>query len=672
MNIEALISKAAGEAVKALYGMEASEKMLQLQKTRSEFEGNLTLVVFPFVKAAKKSPEQTAQEIGEYLIANCAAVEKYNVVKGFLNLSVGDGAWLQLLEAIDKDEQFGMKQATEDSPLVMIEYSSPNTNKPLHLGHVRNNLLGWSLAKIMEANGNKVVKTNIVNDRGIHICKSMLAWLKWGKGATPETTKKKGDHLIGDFYVTFSKKVSEQEEKFKANWIEGFVRSSLCNEVKEGVLSKIVKNFGTILQEKIQDEKYRFDDDYAYGISKMRGEINDYNLFHGIGNNPNKQRIINYIKNRIHNQIQSYYLYQAQKMLVKWEQNDPEVRALWEKMNNWVYAGFDETYKKMGVSFDKIYYESQTYLKGKAKVEEGLAKGLFERHEDNSVWADLTNEGLDQKLLLRSDGTSVYMTQDIGTAEMRFQDFPIDKMIYVVGNEQNYHFQVLSILLDRLGFKWGKELTHFSYGMVELPNGKMKSREGTVVDADDLMALMVEDAYKTSMELGKFDDMSEEERREIARIVGMGALKYFILKVDARKNMLFNPEESIDFNGNTGPFIQYTYARIRSILRKAESLTSTASLTSTTSLSDKEIELIQKMNEFGSAVEQAGKDYSPSGIANYCYELTKVFNQFYHDYSILNEPDEQKKAVRLMLAKNVAKIIKNGMSLLGIEVPERM
>ncbi|MCK8620979.1 arginine--tRNA ligase [Prevotella sp. E13-27] len=592
MNIETLISNAAGEAVKALYGMDATEKMLQLQKTRSEFEGNLTLVVFPFVKAAKKSPEQTAQEIGEYLVANCSAVEKYNVVKGFLNLSIGDGAWLQLLQAMDQDDRFGMKTANEDSPLVMIEYSSPNTNKPLHLGHVRNNLLGWSLAQIMEANGNKVVKTNIVNDRGIHICKSMLAWLKYGNGETPESSGKKGDHLIGDYYVAFDKHYRE--------------------EVKE------------LVAQGMDEEK-----------AKQEAPL----------------------------------IKEAHEMLVKWENNDPEVRALWEKMNNWVYAGFDETYKKMGVGFDKIYYESQTYLKGKAKVEEGLAKGLFERHEDNSVWADLTNEGLDQKLLLRSDGTSVYMTQDIGTAEMRFQDYPIDKMIYVVGNEQNYHFQVLSILLDRLGFKWGKELVHFSYGMVELPNGKMKSREGTVVDADDLMELMVEDAYKTSMELGKFDDMTEEERREIARIVGMGALKYFILKVDARKNMLFNPEESIDFNGNTGPFIQYTYARIRSILRKAPSMTSP---TSSTSLSSKEIELIQKMSEFGAAVEQAGKDYSPSGIANYCYELTKVFNQFYHDFSILNEPDVQKKAVRLMLAKNVAKIIKNGMGLLGIEVPERM
>ena len=617
MNIETLISQAAGEAVKALYGFEATDKMLQLQKTRSEFEGNLTLVVFPFVKAAKKSPEQTGQEIGQYLVEHCAAVEKFNVVKGFLNLSIGEGAWLQLLQAIDADDHFGTKSADEHSPLVMIEYSSPNTNKPLHLGHVRNNLLGWSLAQIMEANGNKVVKTNIVNDRGIHICKSMLAWLKWGNGETPETSGKKGDHLIGDYYVLFDKHYRE--------------------EIKE------------LVAQGMDEEK-----------AKQEAPL----------------------------------IKEAHEMLVKWEQNDPEVRALWEKMNNWVYAGFDETYKKMGVSFDKIYYESQTYLRGKAKVEEGLQKGLFFRKDDGSVWADLTDAGLDQKLLLRSDGTSVYMTQDIGTAEMRFQDYPIDKMIYVVGNEQNYHFQVLSILLDRLGFKWGKELVHFSYGMVELPNGKMKSREGTVVDADDLMELMVEDAYKTSMELGKFDDMTEEERREIARIVGMGALKYFILKVDARKNMLFNPEESIDFNGNTGPFIQYTHARIRSILRKQPTPTPSPregssdthfaerSLSSNQSplpsggagggLSPKEIELIQKMNEYGAAVEQAGKDYSPSGIANYCYELTKLFNQFYHDYSILNEPDEQKKAVRLMLAKNVAKIIKSGMGLLGIEVPERM
>ena len=592
MKIEEQIQSAAIAAVKALYGQEVPEKMVQLQKTRSEFEGNLTLVVFPFVKMARKSPEQTAQELGQYLVDNCEAISKFNVVKGFLNLSIADAAWLNLLADIDKEDHYGEKAVSEDSPLVMIEYSSPNTNKPLHLGHVRNNLLGWSLAQIMQANGNKVVKTNIVNDRGIHICKSMLAWKKWGNGETPETSGKKGDHLIGDYYVAFDKHYRE--------------------EVKE------------LVAQGMDEEK-----------AKQEAPL----------------------------------IKEAHDMLVKWENNDPEVRALWEKMNNWVYAGFDETYKKMGVGFDKIYYESQTYLKGKAKVEEGLAKGLFERHEDNSVWADLTNEGLDQKLLLRSDGTSVYMTQDIGTAEMRFQDYPIDKMIYVVGNEQNYHFQVLSILLDRLGFKWGKELVHFSYGMVELPNGKMKSREGTVVDADDLMQLMVDDARRVSDEAGKNADMTEEEKQEIARIVGMGALKYFILKVDARKNMLFNPEESIDFNGNTGPFIQYTHARIRSILRKAPSI---SSFSSTSSLSDKEVELIQKMSEYGAAVEQAGKDYSPSGIANYCYELTKVFNQFYHDYSILNEEDEQKKAVRLVIAKNVAKIIKNGMALLGIEVPERM
>ena len=594
MNIESQIITSAQEAVSSLYGQQVPEKMVQLQKTRSEFEGNLTLVVFPFLKISKKNPEQTAQEIGQYLVDHCEAIAGFNVVKGFLNLVIAPAAWLALLNDINANEHYGERQANENSPLVMIEYSSPNTNKPLHLGHVRNNLLGWSLAQIMQANGNRVVKTNIVNDRGIHICKSMLAWLKYGNGETPETSGKKGDHLIGDYYVAFDKHYREEVKQL----------------VESGMDEEQAKQEAPLIKE-------------------------------------------------------------AHEMLVKWENNDPEVRALWQKMNNWVYAGFDETYKKMGVSFDKIYYESQTYLKGKAKVEEGLAKGLFERHADNSVWADLTNEGLDQKLLLRSDGTSVYMTQDIGTAEMRFQDYPIDKMIYVVGNEQNYHFQVLSILLDRLGFKWGKELVHFSYGMVELPNGKMKSREGTVVDADDLMALMVSDAKKTSEELGKFDDMSEDERNEIARIVGMGALKYFILKVDARKNMLFNPEESIDFNGNTGPFIQYTYARIRSILRKAgEQGASEAPLTAV--LSDKETELIQKMSEYGAAVEQAGKDYSPSGIANYCYELTKVFNQFYHDYSILNEADEQKKLVRLVIARNVAKVIRNGMALLGIEVPERM
>ena len=594
MNIGTQIIASTQEAVASLYGQQVSEKMIQLQNTRSEFEGHLTLVVFPFLKISKKSPEQTAQDIGQYLADHCEAVASYNVVKGFLNLVVAPAAWLALLNDINADAHYGERQATDDSPLVMIEYSSPNTNKPLHLGHVRNNLLGWSLAQIMQANGNRVVKTNIVNDRGIHICKSMLAWQKWGNGETPESSGKKGDHLIGDYYVAFDKHYREEVKQL----VEG------------GMDEEQAKQEAPLIKE-------------------------------------------------------------AHEMLVKWEQGDPEVRALWKKMNSWVYAGFDETYRKLGVSFDKIYYESETYLKGKAKVEEGLEKGLFERHADNSVWADLTKEGLDQKLLLRSDGTSVYMTQDIGTAEMRFQDYPIDKMIYVVGNEQNYHFQVLSILLDRLGFKWGKELVHFSYGMVELPNGKMKSREGTVVDADDLMALMVGDARKTSEELGKFDDMSEAERDEIARIVGMGALKYFILKVDARKNMLFNPEESIDFNGNTGPFIQYTYARIRSILRKAgETATGGAPLNAT--LADKETELIQKMSEYGVAVEQAGKDYSPSGIANYCYELTKVFNQFYHDYSILNESDEQKRLVRLVLARNVAKIIRNGMALLGIEVPERM
>ena len=581
-------------AVKELYGQDVPQQMVQLQKTKAGFEGNLTLVVFPFLKISKKKPEDTAQEMGGWLKAQCREIDDFNVVKGFLNLVISQEALLDLLGDIDAHDHYGEKTATDASPLVMIEYSSPNTNKPLHLGHVRNNLLGWSLAQIMAANGNKVVKTNIVNDRGIHICKSMLAWLKWGNGETPESSGKKGDHLIGDYYVAFDKHYRE--------------------EVKE------------LMAQGMDEEK-----------AKQEAPL----------------------------------IKEAHEMLVKWEQNDPEVRALWEKMNSWVYAGFDETYKKLGVAFDKIYYESQTYLKGKAKVEEGLAKGLFERHDDNSVWADLTNEGLDQKLLLRSDGTSVYMTQDIGTAEMRFNDYPIDKMIYVVGNEQNYHFQVLSILLDRLGFKWGKELVHFSYGMVELPNGKMKSREGTVVDADDLMELMVSDAYRTSMELGKFNDITEEERREIARIVGMGALKYFILKVDARKNMLFNPEESIDFNGNTGPFIQYTHARIRSILRKAATQNCQLSIVNC-QLSPKEIELIQKMSEYSAAVEQAGKDYSPSGIANYCYELTKIFNQFYNDYSILNEPDEQKKQVRLVLAKNVAKIIKNGMALLGIEVPERM
>ena len=605
MTIEQQIINAALAAVKELYGQEVAEKMVQLQKTKKEFEGNLTLVVFPFLKISRKKPDETAREIGEYIKQNCEAIADFNAVGGFLNLVIDKKAWLALLNEMNQNEKFGEKPVTEASPLVMIEYSSPNTNKPLHLGHVRNNLLGWSLAQIMEANGNRVVKTNIVNDRGIHICKSMLAWLKFGNGETPETSGKKGDHLIGDYYVAFDKHYRAEVAELKAKFVaEGMDEEQAEKKAKEE--SPLIK--------------------------------------------------------------------EAHEMLVKWEQNDPEVRALWKKMNDWVYAGFDETYKALGVGFDKIYYESNTYLVGKKKVEEGLAKGLFFRKDDNSVWADLTDEGLDQKLLLRSDGTSVYMTQDIGTAEMRFNDFPIDKMIYVVGNEQNYHFQVLSILLDRLGFKWGKELVHFSYGMVELPNGKMKSREGTVVDADDLIAAMVADAKQTSEELGKFKDMSEEERNEIARIVGLGALKYFILKVDARKNMLFNPEESIDFNGNTGPFIQYTYARIRSILRKAqaEGISIPATLEGTMPLNEKEIELIQKLNEFGAAVEQAGKDYSPSGIANYCYELTKAFNQFYHDYSILGADTEEEMVVRLVLAQNVGKTLKNGMALLGIEVPERM
>ena len=607
MNIEALISDGTIAAVKELYQQDVPAKMIQLQKTRSDFEGHLTLVVFPLLRISKKKPEDTAQDIGAYLKDNCPAVADYNVVKGFLNLVVSPKAWLSLLSTINADPQWGYKAAASDAPLVMIEYSSPNTNKPLHLGHVRNNLLGWSLAQIMQANGCKVVKTNIVNDRGIHICKSMLAWQKWGNGETPETTGKKGDHLIGDYYVAFDKHYREEVKTLKTKFI-------------------------------------------AEGMDEEAAEERAKN--------------------------ESPLIVEAHEMLVKWEQGDPEVRALWKMMNEWVYAGFDETYKALGVGFDKIYYESDTYLEGKKKVEEGLKKGLFFRKDDGSVWADLTADGLDQKLLLRSDGTSVYMTQDIGTADMRFRDFPIDKMIYVVGNEQNYHFQVLSILLDRLGFKWGKELVHFSYGMVELPNGKMKSREGTVVDADDLIASMIADAQQLSEDkVNKLEGISDEEKRDIARIVGMGALKYFILKVDARKNMLFNPEESIDFNGNTGPFIQYTHARIRSILRKAEAEgidISTEALDGNVEINAKETDLIQKLSDFGAAVEQAGKDYSPSGIANYCYELTKQFNQFYHDYSILNADSHEQKLFRLLLAKNVAKTIKNGMALLGIEVPERM
>lgn len=605
MNIEQEIGKSVLAAIKALYGQDVPQTMVQLQRTKATFEGNLTLVVFPFLKISHKKPADTAEEIGKYLQENCPAVEKYNVVQGFLNIVVAPAAWVSLLNDINAAPKYGEKEAGKDAPLVMIEYSSPNTNKPLHLGHVRNNLLGWSLSQIMAANGNKVVKTNIVNDRGIHICKSMLAWLKWGNGATPESTGKKGDHLIGDFYVAFDKHYKEQ-----------------CAELEKQYAAEGL------------DEK----------AAKEKAER------------------------------EAPLIQEAHAMLVKWEQGDPEVRALWKKMNSWVYKGFDETYKALGVSFDKIYYESNTYLEGKRKVEEGLSKGLFFRKPDGSVWADLTKDGLDQKLLLRSDGTSVYMTQDIGTAEMRFNDYPIDKMIYVVGNEQNYHFQVLSILLDRLGFKWGKDLVHFSYGMVELPNGKMKSREGTVVDADDLIAQMISDARKTSDEMGKFKDMTEEEKQEVARIVGLGALKYFILKVDARKNMLFNPAESIDFNGNTGPFIQYTYARIRSIMRKAEAegITLPQQLAPDAPLNDKEIEIIQKLREFEAAVTEAGQNYNPSGIANYCYELTKLFNQFYHDYSILSADTPETKITRLVLTKNVAKVIKNGMALLGIEVPERM
>ena len=606
MSIEEKIIAAVQEGVKTLYGTEVPAEQVQLQKTKKEFEGHLTVVVFPFLKISRKKPEQTAQEIGEYLKAQVPdVVADFNVIKGFLNIVVSPSSWIGLLNDINADERFGFVAPTENSPLVMIEYSSPNTNKPLHLGHVRNNLLGSALARIVEANGNKVVKTNIVNDRGIHICKSMLAWLKWGNGVTPETAGKKGDHLIGDFYVAFDKHYKEECSALEKEYI---AQGMAEEEAKEKA-----KNEAPLIKE-------------------------------------------------------------AHAMLVKWENNDPEVRALWRKMNEWVYAGFDETYKMMGVSFDKIYYESDTYLEGKEKVLEGLENGIFYRRPDNSVWADLTGEGLDEKLLLRSDGTSVYMTQDIGTAKLRFQDYPIDKMIYVVGNEQNYHFQVLSILLDKLGFKWGKDLVHFSYGMVELPNGKMKSREGTVVDADDLMEEMISQAKEVSMEMGKLKDVSDEEASEIARKVGLGALKYFILKVDARKNMLFNPAESIDFNGNTGPFIQYTYARISSILRKAQEagISIPEKLDVDVEVNEKEMTLIQHLNGFAAVVKQAGTDYSPSGIANYCYELTKEFNQFYHDFSILREEDEKKKVFRLVLSKNVAKIVRLGMGLLGIEMPERM
>ena len=609
MKIESLVAEKTVEAIKALYGQEIETGSVQVQKTKKEFQGHLTIVVFPYLRMSRKGPEQTAGEIGVWLMENVEEISSYNVIKGFLNLVISTSAWVDMLNGINEDPQFGLTKATDDSQLVMIEYSSPNTNKPLHLGHVRNNLLGGALSNVMAANGYKVVKTNIVNDRGIHICKSMLAWLKWGNGATPESTGKKGDHLIGDYYVEFDK-------HFRA-------------EVK----SLLPANFAE-LDEKAQEE------------AKAKAEK------------------------------ESPLMQEAHAMLVKWEAGDPEVRALWERMNSWVYAGFDETYKRLGVSFDKIYYESQTYLEGKKTVMEGLEKGLFFRKEDGSVWADLTENGLDQKLLLRSDGTSVYMTQDIGTAQLRFRDYPIDRMIYVVGNEQNYHFQVLSILLDRLGFKWGKDLVHFSYGMVELPEGKMKSREGTVVDADDLMDEMIETARATSAELGKLDGLTREEQDEIMRIVGMGALKYFILKVDARKNMTFNPKESIDFNGNTGPFIQYTYARIRSIMRKAAEegirLDGRIYADDKSQISEKEIGLIQLLNGFRDVVRQAADDYNPSVIANYCYDLAKEFNQFYHDFSIMHEPSRELKMFRLVLAQNVGKIIRLGMGLLGIEVPERM
>ena len=605
MTIEVQIVSSVIDGIKALYGQDAAAAQVQLQKTKKEFEGHLTLVVFPFLKMSRKSPEQTATEIGDYLKANCPAVAAYNVIKGFLNLTISSDCWIDLLNGIHTDASYGLTAATDASPLVMIEYSSPNTNKPLHLGHVRNNLLGNALANIVAANGNRVVTTNIVNDRGIHICKSMLAWLKYGEGETPESSGKKGDHLIGDYYVAFDKHYKAEVKELMA----GFVAEGMSEEE-----------------------------------AKAKAEA------------------------------ESPLMKEAREMLVKWEAGDPEVRGLWKRMNDWVYAGFDETYKMMGVSFDKIYYESDTYLEGKEKVMEGLEKGFFYRKEDGSVWADLTGEGLDHKLLLRADGTSVYMTQDIGTAKLRFADFPIDKMIYVVGNEQNYHFQVLSILLDKLGFEWGKGLVHFSYGMVELPEGKMKSREGTVVDADDLMAEMIQTAKETSQELGKLDGLTQEEADNIARIVGLGALKYFILKVDARKNMTFNPKESIDFNGNTGPFIQYTYARIQSVLRKAAEagISIPDTLPAGIQLSEKEEGLIQMLADFAAVVKEAGTTYSPSGIANYCYDLVKEYNQFYHDFSILREENEALKVFRLALSANVAKIVRLGMGLLGIEVPERM
>ncbi len=605
MNIEKLLTAAVVKAIKALYDTDVTADQVQVQKTRPDFEGHLTVVTFPFLRISKKKPEETGEDIAQWLIANTDLVSSFNTVKGFLNLVIAPAQWLQLLATIDADAHYGLQLPTADSPLTMVEYSSPNTNKPLHLGHVRNNLLGWAVSKIAEANNQRVVKTNIVNDRGIHICKSMLAWLKYGNGETPESSGKKGDHLVGDYYVAFDQHYRAEVAELKAQLI-------------------------------------------AQGVSEEEAETRA--------------------------KAEVPLMVEAREMLRKWEQGDEEVRGLWRKMNEWVYEGFDETYKALGVSFDKIYYESDTYLEGKEKVEEGLAKGLFYRREDGSVWADFTKEGLDEKLLLRADGTSVYMTQDIGTAKLRFRDYPINKMVYVVGNEQNYHFQVLSLLLDRLGFEWGKSLVHFSYGMVELPNGKMKSREGTVVDADDLVEGMIEQARRTMDEAGKNTDMSEAEKQEVARIVGLGALKYFLLKVDARKNMVFNPEESIDFNGNTGPFIQYTYARIRSILRKAQDagIVLSEELPTGVEISTKEEEIIQRLADFRSVVEAAGEDYSPSGIANYCYELVKLYNQFYHEFQILREEDAAKRNFRLILSRNVAKVVRLGMELLGIEMPERM
>lgn len=605
MNIEKLLTAAVVKAIKALYDTDITTDQVQVQKTRPDFEGHLTVVTFPFLRISKKKPEETGEDIAQWLMANTDLVAAFNTVKGFLNLVIAPAQWLQLLATIDADAHYGLQLPTAESPLTMVEYSSPNTNKPLHLGHVRNNLLGWAVSKIAEANNQRVVKTNIVNDRGIHICKSMLAWLKYGNGETPETSGKKGDHLVGDYYVAF-------------------------------------------------DQHYRAE------VAELKAQL----IAQGVGEEEAETRA----------KAEAPLMVEAREMLRKWEQGDEEVRGLWRKMNEWVYAGFDETYKALGVSFDKIYYESDTYLEGKEKVEEGLAKGLFYRREDGSVWADFTKEGLDEKLLLRADGTSVYMTQDIGTAKLRFRDYPINKMVYVVGNEQNYHFQVLSLLLDRLGFEWGKSLVHFSYGMVELPNGKMKSREGTVVDADDLVEGMVEQARRTMDEAGKNTDMSEAEKQEVARIVGLGALKYFLLKVDARKNMVFNPEESIDFNGNTGPFIQYTYARIRSILRKAQDagIVLTEALPTGVEISTKEEEIIQRLADFRGVVEAAGEDYSPSGIANYCYELVKLYNQFYHEFQILREEDAAKRNFRLILSRNVAKVVRLGMELLGIEMPERM